>query len=131
MYYKAREINQSPFLIFDLIAKTEDGLTKLNLTIEHPLVLIKSELPKIENGVCVKKIERGVLVDRTEKEISEKENEALTETETNQKTIYKSDLSKLLMEKLVLEELKESTEDINSKIAELKNKYAKIGEEKK
>lgn len=131
MYYKAKEINQAPFLIFDIIAKTEKGLTKLNLSYEHPLVLIKSELPEIVNGVCVKKIERGVLVDRTESEIIEKESAAKLESESAIKEELKSELSLLIIKKSVLEELKESVDDVNSEIAEVKNKYTKVGEEKK
>lgn len=126
MYYLAKTIEYPPFLIFDLIAKSDEGLSQLKLSIEHPLVVLKSDIPEEINGVSPLMINKGMLIDRPESKKLENYKTVKENAKNSKKETLKSELKILLIDKLASIELGLKTDKIEAKIIEIKNKYSKI-----
>lgn len=67
-YYKAREINVKPFIVWDYVAKDLEEIIELDL-FEDPLVVIRTFIPPQEFGVYNLKIVDGELVERSAGEL--------------------------------------------------------------
>lgn len=67
-YFKAREQNNAPFVVFDLVAESLEELQDLGLE-NDPLVVDEDNLPSYDGSICHQRIFNGALVARDQAQI--------------------------------------------------------------
>lgn len=69
-YFRAREVDYKPFIVWDIVARSENEYTGRGLH-KDPLVIKQSSRPDTKYGVCLQKIQGSRLVNRTADEIAQ------------------------------------------------------------
>lgn len=78
-YYKAREQDELPYLLFDQVAESEEEYLAAGLDTD-PLVVAEEDLPSYEFGICHKRVVGGVLVARLAGDIDAQEQQVSDDT---------------------------------------------------
>lgn len=79
IYFKAKELQDKPFIQWESVALSLKELQDLGLD-DDPLIVSESDIPDFIFGVCPYKIVEGQLVERTAQEMNEFEIEYNTKT---------------------------------------------------